>query len=40
LTAKGRVGLARYLGGKQQLECIESNRLVGEFCWIMRLLAE
>ena len=32
--------LARYLGGKQQLECVESNRLVGEFCWITRLLAE
>jgi hypothetical protein len=32
--------LIRYLGCKQQLECVESNRLVREFCWITRLLAE
>ena len=33
-------GLIRYLGSKQQLEYVESNRLVEEFCWITRLLAE
>jgi RecQ family ATP-dependent DNA helicase len=32
--------LVRHLGGKQQLERVESNRLVGEFCWITRLIAE
>jgi RecQ family ATP-dependent DNA helicase len=33
-------GLVRHLGRKQALECVESNRLVGEFCWITRLIAE
>lgn len=33
-------GLVQYLGQKQRLECVESNRLVGEFCWITRLMAE
>ena len=33
-------GLVRYLGQKQRLECVESNRLVGEFCWVTRLMAE
>jgi RecQ family ATP-dependent DNA helicase len=33
-------GLVRHLGRKQLLECVESNRLVGEFCWITRLVAE
>jgi superfamily II DNA helicase RecQ len=33
-------GLARHLGRKQALECVESNRLVGEFCWVTRLMAE
>jgi RecQ family ATP-dependent DNA helicase len=32
--------LVRHLGRKQRLECVESNRLVGEFCWITRLVAE
>ena len=33
-------GLIQHLGRKQALECVESNRLVGEFCWITRLMAE
>ena len=33
-------GLVRYLGQKQRLEWVESNRLVGEFCWVTRLMAE
>ena len=33
-------GLIKHLGRKQALECIESNGLVGEFCWITRLIAE
>jgi RecQ family ATP-dependent DNA helicase len=33
-------GLVRHLGRKQRLECVESNRIVGEFCWITRLIAE
>ena len=33
-------GLMRYLGAKQPFDCVESNRLVGEFCWITRLLNE
>ena len=33
-------GLAGHLGRKQALEWVESNRLVGEFCWITRLVAE
>jgi hypothetical protein len=32
--------LIEYLGKKQQLDTVESNNLVGEFCWITRLLAE
>ena len=26
--------LIRYLGNKRALEVVESNNLVGEFCWI------
>ena len=33
-------GLVRHLGRKQGLESIKSNGLVGEFCWITRLVAE
>ena len=33
-------GLIKHLGRKQALGCIESNGLVGEFCWITRLMAE
>jgi hypothetical protein len=33
-------GLAQHLGRKQAFECIESKRLVGEFCWVTRLMAE
>ena len=33
-------GLTKHLGRKQALECVESNRLAGEFCWITRLMAE
>jgi superfamily II DNA helicase RecQ len=32
--------LVVYLGKKQKLEVVESNHVVGEFCWITRLLAE
>lgn len=32
--------LIEYLGRKQQLDTVESNNLVREFCWITRLLAE
>ena len=32
--------LVRHLGRKQALECVKSNRLVGEFCWITRLIAK
>ncbi|RYO26416.1 hypothetical protein AA0113_g12493 [Alternaria arborescens] len=32
--------LIEYLGRKQQLDTVESNNLVKEFCWITRLLAE
>jgi superfamily II DNA/RNA helicase len=32
--------LVQHLGRKQALECVESNRLVGEFCWVTRLMAE
>jgi superfamily II DNA helicase RecQ len=32
--------LIEYLGKKQQLDNVESNNLVKEFCWITRLLAE
>jgi hypothetical protein len=33
-------GLVKHLGRKQALECVESNRLVEEFCWVTRLIAE
>ncbi|KAK7177507.1 DNA helicase [Paraphaeosphaeria sporulosa] len=33
-------GLVQYLGRKQPLDTIESNRLVEEFCWVTRLVAE
>ncbi|KAF2818577.1 hypothetical protein CC86DRAFT_433435 [Ophiobolus disseminans] len=32
--------VVEYLGKKRVLETVESNQLVGEFCWITRLLAE
>jgi hypothetical protein len=32
--------LAQHLGRKQAFECVESNRLVEEFCWVTRLMAE
>jgi RecQ family ATP-dependent DNA helicase len=33
-------GLVLHLGRKQAFECVESNRLVEEFCWVTRLIAE
>jgi hypothetical protein len=33
-------GLATHLGRKQAFEGVESNKLVGEFCWVTRLMAE
>ena len=30
--------LIEYLAGKQAIDCVESNRLVGEFCWVTRLV--
>jgi superfamily II DNA/RNA helicase len=32
--------LIEFLGKKQALETVESNNLVGEFCWITRLISE
>ena len=32
--------LIEYLGKKQELETVESNCLVGEFCWVTQLIAE
>ena len=32
--------VVEYLGKKRRLETVESSQLVGEFCWITRLLAE
>ena len=32
--------VVKYLGKKRGLETVESSQLVGEFCWITRLLAE
>jgi hypothetical protein len=32
--------LIKFLGKKQALETVESNNLVGEFCWITRLISE
>jgi superfamily II DNA helicase RecQ len=32
--------LVQYLGKKRALETVESNNLVGEFCWVTRLVAE
>jgi hypothetical protein len=40
IEASSIEGLAAHLGRKQALECVESNRLVGEFCWVTRLIAE
>jgi hypothetical protein len=40
IEASSIEGLAAHLGRKQALECVESNRLVGEFCWVTRLMAE
>jgi hypothetical protein len=33
-------GFVKYLGQKQRLEVVESNNLVGEFCWITRFLSK
>jgi superfamily II DNA helicase RecQ len=32
--------LVEFLGKKQVLETVESNHLVGEFCWVTRLIGE
>ena len=40
IEANSREGLVRHLGRKQALACVESNRLVEEFCWVTRLIAE
>jgi hypothetical protein len=40
VDAKSIEGLIQHLGRKQALECVESNGLVGEFCWVTRLIAE
>jgi hypothetical protein len=40
VNAKSIEGLVKYLGRKQAMECVGSNRLVGEFCWVTRLIAE
>jgi hypothetical protein len=32
--------LVQYMGKKQILETVESNCLVGEFCWVTRLISE
>jgi hypothetical protein len=40
IDANSIEGLAQHLGRKQAFECIESNRLVGEFFWVTRLMAE
>jgi superfamily II DNA/RNA helicase len=37
-TRPGRL-VVEYLGKKRVLETVESNQLVGEFCWITRMLA-
>ena len=29
-----------YLGARRQMEGFESSNLIGEFCWITRLLTE
>lgn len=38
-AGRGRM-LIEYLGKKQRLEVVESNNVVGEFCWITQSLAE
>nr|GEZ17793.1 RecQ helicase L2 [Tanacetum cinerariifolium] len=40
LDTRSMEGLVQHLGQKRPLEDTESNRLVEEFCWITRLLAE
>lgn len=32
--------LVQYMGKKQVLKTVESNCLVGEFCWVTRLISE
>lgn len=38
LESAGIEGLSEHLGRKQQLEVVESNNLVREFCRVTRLL--
>jgi hypothetical protein len=39
-NARPSRSVIKYLGKKRVLETVESNQLVGEFCWITRLVAE
>jgi superfamily II DNA helicase RecQ len=36
---EGEMQLIEFMGKKQVLETVESNQLVGEFCWVTRLIA-